>query len=249
MNLARICVYTIIHPARLEEHARKGCGVPLSEKTKWSRIEVALKDAQRDGDEIVVLFTDARRCDVLFAWAPLADVRVGETTDFRLKGVYALPGNHRKTALTSFVGKKPISSKHIRPYLPCETPAFAVQAAGNPTPWTYTLEDFAEGRRVLRLHQARERSRELRAAKLREAGDLVRCEVCEFDFAVRYPGVGDGFIEVHHREPLADRGTDGGATKLEDLALVCANCHRMLHRSERISIHELRDIVRTPSEA
>ena len=64
------------------------------------------------------------------------------------------------------------------------------------------------------------------------------------DFAVEYPGVGDGFIEVHHRAPLADRAPEGSKTKLEDLALVCANCHRMLHRNELISIDGLRAIAR-----
>lgn len=62
MNLAPISVYTIIHPARLR------AGVPLTEKTKWTRIEDAFHKARQEGDEVVVLFTDARECDVLFAW-------------------------------------------------------------------------------------------------------------------------------------------------------------------------------------
>jgi hypothetical protein len=238
VNLAPISVYTIIHPAKL----RSGTG--LTEKTKWTRIEAAFAQAQREGEEVVALFADARRCDLLFAWAPLADVRVGEKTTFSLKGVYALPGRHHKTALTTFVGKKAISPKHIRPYVPCQTPAFLVEATSHPTKWSYTLEDFEEGQKTLKVHQSRERSRELRAAKILEAGDLVHCEVCGFDFAVEYPGVGDGFIEVHHRAPLADRAPEGSKTKLEDLALVCANCHRMLHRNELISIDGLRAIAR-----
>lgn len=237
MNIASICVYTIIHPARLRS------GAALTEKSKWTRIEAAFAKAQGEEEEIVALFTDARDCDVLFAWAPLADVHVGEWTTFSLKGIYALPGRHRKMALTTFVGKKTISPKHIRPYVPCQTPAFVLEAASRPAKWSYVLEDFEEGKKTLKMHQARERSRELRAAKIREAGDFVRCEVCRFDFAIQYPGVGDGFIEVHHRAPLAERAPEGGTTKLEDLALVCANCHRMLHRSEVISIDDLRAIV------
>jgi len=243
MNLAPISVYTIIHPARLR------AGVPLNEKTKWTRIEEAFHKARREGDEVVVLFTDARECDVLFAWAPLADVRVGDETTFSLKGVFALPGRHRKTGLTTFVGKKPISPKHIRPYVPCETPSFLVEAATHPKRWTYSLEDFEEGRQVLKAHLARERSRELRAAKIREAGDVLRCEVCAFDFGAKYPGVGDGFIEVHHRTSLADRAPAGGTTKLEELALVCANCHRMLHRRESTTIDSLRNTVLSSHEA
>jgi len=119
--------------------------------------------------------------------------------------------------------------------VPCQTPAFLVEASSRPTAWTYAVEDFEEGRRILKVHEARERSREARAAKIREAGDLVRCEVCGFDFGVQYLGVGRGFIEVHHRAGLSRRAPSGGTTTLADVALV-ANCHRMLS-SERGDVH------------
>jgi predicted HNH restriction endonuclease len=36
----------------------------------------------------------------------------------------------------------------------------------------------------------------------------------------------------------------GTKTKLADLALVCSNCHRMIHRRARwLTIDELRDLV------
>ncbi|WP_233533532.1 HNH endonuclease [Kitasatospora sp. SolWspMP-SS2h] len=39
---------------------------------------------------------------------------------------------------------------------------------------------------------------------------------------------GAGYVECHHVVPLHVAGE--GTTKLADLALICANCHRMIHR-------------------
>ena len=39
--------------------------------------------------------------------------------------------------------------------------------------------------------------------------------------------MGKGFAECHHVVPLADLGRQK-RTRLEDLAIVCANCHRMI---------------------
>ena len=64
--------------------------------------------------------------------------------------------------------------------------------------------------------------------------------VCQFDFYKIYGDLGKGFIEAHHRVPLSE--IDGEKiTTLEDLALVCSNCHRMLHKAiSTLSIAELR---------
>jgi hypothetical protein len=89
-----------------------------------------------------------------------------------------------------------------------------------------------EGRVRYRQHRLRERSAALRRLKitaaLRETGHLV-CEACGFDFGAQYGPLGEGFIECHHRVQLADG--DERETKLADLALLCANCHRMIHRA------------------
>jgi hypothetical protein len=91
-----------------------------------------------------------------------------------------------------------------------------------------------EGEARRRFVWHRERERELRAAKIREAQRSRRGLVCElkgcgFDFAATYGQVCDGFAHVHHKRPLA-RLTRATKTKLSDLAIVCANCHAMIHR-------------------
>ncbi|WP_419211116.1 HNH endonuclease [Maribacter sp. X9] len=100
-----------------------------------------------------------------------------------------------------------------------------------------------EGKLKLALHLVRERSRKLVAQKKASVRN-PKCECCTFDFANTYPYIGDGFIECHHRVPI-NRGER--ISKLEDLALVCANCHRMLHRknkqNEYYTVEELKQII------
>ncbi|WP_254878969.1 HNH endonuclease [Streptomyces sp. NA04227] len=89
-----------------------------------------------------------------------------------------------------------------------------------------------EGRLLTRLALYRERDPRLRRRKLEQIRRLraaFRCEVCEFDFAQAFGALGAGYIEVHHVTPLHIAGPS--ETHLHDLALLCANCHRMCHRS------------------
>lgn len=110
-------------------------------------------------------------------------------------------------------------------------------------------DDFEapEGRILTAQHRRRERSRELvgrkKAQALAKLG-RVACVACGFEFAGVYGDRGRGFIECHHTQPVESLG-DGARTKLSDLALVCANCHRMIHaRRPWLSIPELQLIVR-----
>jgi|ERR1017187_7814467 hypothetical protein len=89
-----------------------------------------------------------------------------------------------------------------------------------------------EGGQFLAAHLQRERRPELVKAKkdkvLKDTGTLA-CEVCGFEFRRKYGPLGDGYCEVHHRVSLAA----GGQKKitLGDLAILCSNCHRMIHRT------------------
>lgn len=89
-----------------------------------------------------------------------------------------------------------------------------------------------ESRILTRVHTVRERNQRivrLKKEKFREenSGRLF-CEACDFDFADRYPCHGDGYIECHHIKPLSEL-RPGDKTALDDLALLCSNCHRMVH--------------------
>jgi 5-methylcytosine-specific restriction enzyme A len=90
-----------------------------------------------------------------------------------------------------------------------------------------------EGRPRLLAHIRKERDYQLVQSKkskhMKEHGHLA-CEACGFDFEKVYGSLGYGFCEVHHLHPLSK--ADGIVkTTLNDLAIVCSNCHRMLHSS------------------
>ena len=68
----------------------------------------------------------------------------------------------------------------------------------------------------------------------------LECEVCRFDFEVKYGERGVAFIECHHIVKLT-KLRPHSKTRLEDLVLVCANCHRMLHRNGSITIKALKN--------
>ncbi|WP_452231770.1 HNH endonuclease [Lacinutrix sp. MEBiC02595] len=108
-----------------------------------------------------------------------------------------------------------------------------------------SLEDAEseEGKWNYAMHRFRERDRSLVRKKKASVASPV-CECCSFDYSNTYPNLGSGFIECHHRIPI-NQGER--ITKLEDLALVCANCHRMLHRknnkNEYYTVDELKQII------
>ena len=76
-------------------------------------------------------------------------------------------------------------------------------------------------------------------------GKKLKCEVCGFDFEAVYGALGRGYIEVHHKKPVSEgvRMTDLD----RDLAMLCSNCHRMIHsrKNHMITIEELKKIIGT----
>ncbi len=98
------------------------------------------------------------------------------------------------------------------------------------------LAAFNEG--ALRQAFIRHRRRESRLRRqkidwvLEHRGQKLCCEVegCGFDFFEVYGDKGEGFAHVHHLRPLASFRDEGEKVTLDDLAVVCANCHAMIHR-------------------
>ena len=109
------------------------------------------------------------------------------------------------------------------------------------------LPSAMEGAQRLQTHYVRERYRILINNKKEDFANehegKVYCEVCNFDFSNHYPpALGDGFIEVHHLVPLSTQ-KQPRITKLDDLLLVCSNCHRMIHRTK--DVEENLQVLRT----
>ena len=109
-----------------------------------------------------------------------------------------------------------------------------------------TDDDFPEGKIVERTHKARERNSQLvLAAKERflKSNSHLFCEICEFDFEKIYGSRGKGYIEAHHTVPVSEM-QPSQKTKIEDIAMVCSNCHKILHRTRPwLSIKELKSLL------
>jgi hypothetical protein len=69
------------------------------------------------------------------------------------------------------------------------------------------------------------------ATVLAKTGGRLVCEVenCGFDFKKRYGNLGEGYAQVHHLRPLSQSPTKGRDVSLDELAIVCANNHAMIH--------------------
>ncbi|MEI9912269.1 MAG: HNH endonuclease [Bacteroidota bacterium] len=119
----------------------------------------------------------------------------------------------------------------------------------------YTIEDdeqtktdsVSEGQILYKLHKVRERDGKITLRKKEQVwgktGKLA-CEACVFEFEPYYGTIGKGFIECHHRTPLFNFKVST-KTGLDDLALVCSNCHRMLHRRiDTITVEDLRMMIK-----
>jgi hypothetical protein len=104
-----------------------------------------------------------------------------------------------------------------------------------------------EGRRVWATHLRRERDPRVMEAKkrqvIKETGKL-ECEVCGFDFEKTYGMIGRSYCETHHIKPLSESAEEI-ETQLKDLAVLCSNCHRMIHRTTPVKgISEFKKCLR-----
>ncbi len=87
-----------------------------------------------------------------------------------------------------------------------------------------------EGKRIMTRHFRRERSPSLRKKKLKEQFNIRgfnHCEACNQDGAI-YRCESERILEVHHTVPLQNSESIV-ETKLSDLTILCANCHKAIH--------------------
>jgi 5-methylcytosine-specific restriction protein A len=90
---------------------------------------------------------------------------------------------------------------------------------------------FFENPRDLRVHKRIERNRAL-AKQVKKIQGYV-CKLCGFNYEEHYGEIGKEYIEAHHLEPISKlEGRRVERDPKKDFAVLCANCHRMIHRSE-----------------
>ena len=109
-----------------------------------------------------------------------------------------------------------------------------------------------EGNTATATSVVRKRSAELRKAAIEEytsnTGEICCC-VCGFNFKEMYGELGNGYIEIHHEEPICQLPSKGVSEFIKEAVSrvkpVCSNCHRMIHRNKAniLSIQQLKDII------
>ncbi|MCY1689592.1 HNH endonuclease [Exiguobacterium sp. SL14] len=102
----------------------------------------------------------------------------------------------------------------------------------------YGIGEYDEGTKKLIVHYLAERN----ATVVRKAKELFEledghlyCDICKFDYFEAYGILGNGYIEAHHKEPLSLNGQT--TTEIEDFALLCASCHRMIHKLMKVQLN------------
>lgn len=81
-----------------------------------------------------------------------------------------------------------------------------------------------------KLHKRIERNAKLAKDVKKHHG--YSCQVCNLNFEALYGEVGKEYIEAHHLTPIASvKGRKVALDPAKDFAVLCANCHRMVHRS------------------
>lgn len=109
-------------------------------------------------------------------------------------------------------------------------------------------EVFAEGRVVTETHLRRERNPKLRARLIerRSKDKGLSCDICGKTPGTVPSNLAESIYEAHHVVPLA--AGDERTTKLSDMALLCACCHRLVHKAiasqgRWLSLAEARGII------
>lgn len=89
--------------------------------------------------------------------------------------------------------------------------------------------EFVEGRILTAQHRSRDVR--LRRQFLSQTSDeALTCDICSFrPSAALDRELRESFFETHHVLPLA-ASSGLRATRIADLALLCAGCHRFLHK-------------------
>lgn len=100
-----------------------------------------------------------------------------------------------------------------------------------------------EGTMTEAVRYVRGRSRKLREQALAAANGV--CCVCGTDYSKLLGGRGVRVLQAHHRSQLAASDAPR-VTKLSDLAVVCANCHSLIHMNPKraLLVEELRHMLR-----
>jgi hypothetical protein len=235
--LFRLAIYVNAGTDRLQKMSKGAkSSLPITENKRWSKGEKLFLEAQRRGEELPLVF--AQYAELTF-WAVAREIALKEnSTQYRFANLLPLRGRRRSDLVVDSTGSQ-LPDDFIRSYALVRTPPFLtdyIKADDGSEDQEMPADLIGlEGELQLRMIKHRRREEKLRTAKIADAinrgNGRLACEVpgCGFDFASAYGDLGEGYAQVHHLRPLAEYARRE-ETRLEDLAIVCANCHAMIHR-------------------
>ena len=91
--------------------------------------------------------------------------------------------------------------------------------------------NFIEDYSIYRVHCRIERDQKL-VKRVKETLGFI-CKLCGIDFEKVYGDIGKGYIEAHHVNPVSTlKGKQRNIVPEKDFIVLCANCHRMIHRAK-----------------
>jgi predicted HNH restriction endonuclease len=120
--------------------------------------------------------------------------------------------------------------------------------------YDYSQIVIEEGMSINKETRVRKRCYKLKASAVsvfkKDHHGKVFCVVCGFDFRNKYGEHGKDYIEAHHTAPIHEKDMKGEKIILnkaiQKIALVCSNCHRMIHRKKgcMLSVESIKKLVK-----
>lgn len=167
----------------------------------------------------------------LVAGVVLSEVRLTSSEGMLTRGqVAAHPVLRKLGVVTVNTGTNfRVKSEHVGPLQ-------ELWGAGGPPVGEDGSGGSREGSIQYRIHKTRERDPALakeKKGRFREEYGFLACEVCGWRGEDHYGPLGSDLLEVHHTRPLSEMKR-GEVTRVEDLMLLCPNCHRAVHRGDAI---------------
>jgi len=119
---------------------------------------------------------------------------------------------------------------------------FLARLGNAPKELKHSAVSDIEGIKTEAVHLTTKRSRRLRDLAFANAEGV--CCVCDRDFSQLLDGRGVRALQVHHRRQLSALRIPR-CTNLDDLAVVCANCHMLIHidAEKPLAIEQLRKML------
>ena len=112
----------------------------------------------------------------------------------------------------------------------------------NGTRKTIKSKEAMEGERYKAEAMFRKRSRALIDAK--KAKSNGHCEICDLSFKKQYGLTDRDCLIAHHIDPISER-SKASKTTLDDIALLCPNCHAVIHAfDEPLSIDNMKQKIK-----